>query len=172
MRFQLPPGLKSRLESLGEPLGVVFGLWFLAAFVCLFFDKGHPVLHSIAIWTFRLYFGVFIAFIATLMIVGPGIYTARELFDWVEVQGCSRLELYLTWVWAGFAGLLLTTLLGTAAVLMALGILAYVKLWFISVCWIALLIPWWLIGYLGRTILRRYYPVPARQFKVASKVGQ
>ncbi len=158
MRFRLSAGLKSRVQRLGKPLAIIFSLWFCGAVVCLFFIKRYPGLQPFVFGTFKLYFGVLIAFMIALNIVGPGVYVAKELFELVEEPRCSRMELYLTWFWAGFAGFLLTSLLGVAAWLLVFGPLVYVRLWFIGVCWLVLLIPWLLIGSQGRRILRRVVP--------------
>jgi hypothetical protein len=154
MRLRITAALGTRVERLAKPLGIVLGLWFWIAFGAMFFTKQHPLLDPFVTWTIRLYFGLFIGFVIAIVIVAPGVYAAKELFEFVEEPGCSRVELQLTWIWAGSAGLLLTALLGTAAWLIMFGPLADVKLWFIGLCWTLLLIPWWLIGYLGRRLLR------------------
>jgi hypothetical protein len=153
MRLPRPAALKSRKQQLGELLALLPGLWLGAAFVCLFFTKRYPALDSFVTWTFRAYVGAFSAFIAGVAIMGPGVLAARELVQLIVEPGCSRFEARLTWIWAGFAGFLLTALLGFAT-WMVFGPVADVKLWFIGVCWTLLMIPWAIIGYLIRRFLR------------------
>jgi hypothetical protein len=144
--------LRSQVERLAKPSGIGLCLWFGA----MFLTKRYPVLDPFVTWTFRLYFGLFIGCAIALVIIAPGVYAAKELFEFVAEPGCSRIQLQLTWIWSGFAGLLLTALLGTAGWLVAFGPVANVKLWFIGLSWTLLMIPWWLIGYLGRRFLRSH----------------
>lgn len=153
MRRPRPAVLKSRKQQLGELLALLPGLWLGAAFVCMFFTKKYPALDPFVTWTFRAYVGVFAALIAGVAIVGPGIFAAKEIFQLIVAPGCSRFEVRLTWIWAGFAGFLLTALLGFATWMMIFGPLADVKLWFIGVCWTLLMIPWAIIGYFIRRFL-------------------
>ena len=157
MTLRFPESFVHGLQRIGRTLGLVLAVWLLAAFAAMFLTDRYPALHPFVFWTFRIYLGAFIgAFVAggvAVLIVAPGVYAAREAFDLVHVPQCSRLELYLTWAWASFAGLLLTAVLGTAAWAMVFGRLADVKLWFLGLCWLLLLLPWCLIGFIGRRLL-------------------
>ena len=157
MTQRFPEGFVRGLQQIGRTLGLALSVWLLAAFAAMFLTDRYPVLHPFVYWTFRVYLGALIGtFVAggvAVLIVAPGVYAAREAFELVHAPHCSRLELYLTWAWASFAGLLLSAVLGTAAWLMAFGPLGEVKLWFLGLCWLVLLLPWCLIGFIGRRLL-------------------
>jgi hypothetical protein len=118
----------------------------------MFFEEQYPFLHPIIIWTFRIYVGALVAFIVGIVVVGPGIYAAKEIYEAVSNPQASTLETRLTQIWSIGAGLLLSALLGGAIALIVLGILAEVKLWFIGICWTLLMLPWLALG----LIIRRF----------------
>jgi Flp pilus assembly protein TadB len=95
---------------------------------------------------------------AGVLVIAPGFYVGKEVYEAVKDPRASTLEMRLTQAWSGVAGFLLSLLLGVAAVLICFGLLLDVKLWFIGLCWTALLIPWWLVGYFGRKVVRRFSP--------------
>jgi hypothetical protein len=150
--------VKARLYEFLKSLGIAVGILFWAAVVGMFVEGHFPCLHPFVTWTFRVYFGIFAAGAIGLVIVAPGMYVAKEIYEAVTDLRASKLERRLTQIWSGCTGFLLSLLLGAAAALICFGPLRDVKLWFIGVCWTLLMIPWWLAGYLGRKLVRRFSP--------------
>jgi hypothetical protein len=109
------PSEKSRTT---ETLAMVFGLCSWAIFVAMFFASKDSALDTFVMWTLRIYLGALAASIIGVVVVGPGVLITKELFDLVSERGVSTLEYCLTWAWAGFAGLLLTAVLASAAWMM------------------------------------------------------
>jgi hypothetical protein len=153
--------VKARIRSFLNCLGIAAGIWFWAAVSGIFLEGHFPFLHPFVTWTFRIYLSVFTACCIGFMVVAPGVYTAKEIYEAVSDPNAARLETRLTQIWSGFGGFLLSLLLGGAAALICFGPLRDVKLWFIGVCWTLLGIPWWFVGYVGRKIVRRFSPPAA-----------
>ena len=92
--FQISAAFRSRIGKLGKGLGIVLGAWFWAAFVCMFLEKRYPGLHPFAMWTFRFYFGLFIAFGGAIVIVGPAFTLPRSFSNSLKnrpAHGSSRI---------------------------------------------------------------------------------
>src|SRR5207248_5669867 len=89
MRLPIPAALRSRRKQLGESLAILLGLWFRAAFVAMFFAERYPTLHPFVTWTFWAYAGLFAAFILGITIIGPGVFAAKEVFEFVVEPDCS-----------------------------------------------------------------------------------
>jgi hypothetical protein len=147
-----------RAKRIGSVFGVVAGTWFWTAVVAMFFTDRYPALHSFAWWTFAIWAGTFIVGIMGLVVVGPGIYGTKKLYEIVYDPQASTFETRLTQMWCAVGGLFLSLLLGVAAALIVFGPLTDVKLWFIGVCWVLLMLPWVVLGSLGRSIIRRGAP--------------
>ncbi len=139
-------------------LAIIAGIWFWAAFAGMYLEKHLPFLHPFVIWTFRVYLGVFAAAAIGLTVVAPGVYMGRELYDIVSDSNASKVETRLAQIWAGIGGAFLSLLLGAAAALICFGTLRFVRLWFIGVCWTALFVPWCVLGYFGRKLIRHFWP--------------
>lgn len=142
-----------RVRKFGSLLGIVAGAWFWLAFVCMFFTKRYHFLEPFVMWTFRIYFGVFVTAIIGIMVVAPGVYTSKEFNDAFRNPCHSPLERRLTLIWCAGVGVLLSIVLGSATVFFIGGVLSDIKLWFLGVCWAVLLIPWCIIGIVGRRVL-------------------
>jgi len=143
-----------RVRKLGSLLGGVAGAWFWLAVVGMFFTKRYPFLEPLVMWTFRIYFGALAAAVIGVMVVAPGVYTAKEFNDTFGNPHHSPLERRLTSIWCAGAGILLSVVLGSATALLIFGVLADIKLWFLGVCWAALLVAWCILGVIGRRLLR------------------
>jgi len=158
MRESTTDAAKGRLHKVLKYLAIAACAWFWVSVLGMFLERRLPFLHPILTWTFRIYLGIFVAGAIGLVVVAPGVYVAKEVYEAVVAPESSKFEVFLTRLWSGCAGFLLCLLLGSAAVLICFGPLRDVKLWFIGVCWAFLMIPWWLAGYLGRKILRSFSP--------------
>jgi len=138
-----------------DRLLVLMSVWFWSAFIAMFFEGRFQFLHPFVLWTFRIYLGIFVAFLIGLMVVAPGFLLAEDLHSEIHDPKASRFEKRLTWLWCGGGGLLLTLLIAAAYGLEFWGPVKDVKVWFIALCWTVLMIPYAALGYLVRRFLRR-----------------
>jgi hypothetical protein len=150
------------LESkpwIGRTLLCIYGILFFAAFIGIFLSARYPWLNPFVHWMLWIYAGIFVAFIAGIMIIGPGIYVANTAYETVKPYNqVSILEERLTIAWASCAGLLFSLLIAGAIAVEILGPIENIKLWFIGVCYTVLIIHWIVIGFLGRKLIRRFSP--------------
>ena len=142
------------VQRLGSVVGIVAQVWFGLASVGMFLTERFPVLQPFVMWTFRLYVGSIACTIIGFMVIAPGVYLAGEFLDYFQFSTLSPLEAKLTTVWCVGAGVLFSAVLASAVVLICLGMIDDVKLWFLSLCWMALVTPWVVIGLVGRRMYR------------------
>ena len=138
-------------EAITTGLG---GCVFLA-FIGMFLEKRFPFLHPFVLWTFRIYLGAFIAGIAGIVIVAPGVLVAKDFYSWIVGPDASTWEKRLSRVWSVGAGVLFTTLIGAAYVLEATGRVVNIKVWFVSLCFVVLMIPYAMLGMFVRWVVFR-----------------
>jgi len=148
-----------RAKTLGSVVGFIWTAALCAGFVGMFFAERHPALKPVVWWIIFITFGLpFIAGavgIVCMMVTWPGVEMAKEMFDSLSAPKDSKLAHRLTLIWCSGAGLLLSLVIGTAFALIAIGVVEDVKVWFLGVCWAALMVPWAFAGLLGRRLLRR-----------------
>lgn len=146
------------LRPVGKVVTFMFGLWIWAAILGLLLEKHYPVLGSFARFTFLFLWVSFVVCGVGLIVIGPGVYVAKEVYNYVSKAEVSSLEVRLTQIWSAIAGFLLSLLLGGAVAFIFFGPLQDVKLWFIGICWTVLFIPWCILGFFGRKVIRRFSP--------------
>ena len=84
--------VKARVHKVLKSLGIVVGIWFWAALVGMFVEGHLPFLHPFVTWTFRVYLGVFAAGAVGLVVVAPGVYMAKEIYEAVTDLRASKLR--------------------------------------------------------------------------------
>ncbi|MCA1837661.1 MAG: hypothetical protein LC674_02485 [Actinobacteria bacterium] len=144
--------LASRVGSLAP---LISGILVWAAIAAVFLGAWYPPLGVIGRWILGLYIGVLVAMAFGLMVVAPGVLAAKEFFEAVSGDRSEPWNRRLALIWSGGAGALLSLLLAAAFALIALGIITGVKLWFISLCWLVLMVPWSLAALLAHRFLQR-----------------
>jgi hypothetical protein len=126
----------------------------------MFLSSRFPVIKPFVWWTLFLFLVVPLGgSILALIVVMPGVYAAREINGMAKDYQASPLEELFTSIWSGAAGGLLSLTIGGFIALMWLGILADVKMWFVALCYIAILVPWLLLGAVGRKVIRCIAPL-------------
>jgi hypothetical protein len=147
------------VKKVGQAIGAGFGICVFLAFAAMFFEDRFPFLHPFIFWTVRIWAGMFIGTIAVVvtvfMVIGPGVIVSKELFENLSDSEDPPWIHRLVLIWCSTAGVLLSTLLGAAFALLATGFIKEVKVWFVGVCWMLLMIPWALIGMIGRKLIHR-----------------
>jgi hypothetical protein len=143
------------IERHSDSLLGAAGVWFWAAFIAMFLEKRLPALRPLVLWTFRIYFGGFVAGLIALMVVAPGVVVTNELSFSVLDPKSSKSEQRFTRVWCAGAGFLFTVLIGAAYVLQSSGMVSDIKVWFVALLWTTLMIPYGLLGYVIRRSIRK-----------------
>lgn len=132
---------------------------FWSGFVGMLFTERYPALKPFVWWTIAITFGApFLAAaiaIVAMQIILPGAAIASVLFESLTTSGASKSTRRLAVLWCAGAGILLSLVLAGAVTLMAFGIIADVKIWFLGVCWLVLMVPWVVIGLAGRCLLHK-----------------
>ncbi len=159
-----------RAKRLGSALRVIWMTTFCVALVAMFFTGRYPWLNLFVWWALVITWGAPILALAIAivgaMIILPGVELAKLMIDGLRTSNDAKLARRLTVAWCSGAGMLFSLVLGTGFTLSAFGILDHVNVWFLVVCWLVLMIPWALVGLLGRSLFRRYssrVPRPASQ---------
>ena len=151
--MELPRKISEAIDRYGEPVLTAVGVSFWLAFVAMFFEKWFPFLHPFITWTFRIYLGSLAALLIGLVILSPGILIAKDLHSEVFDPKSSPFEKRLTWIWCAGGGLLFALLIAASFALEIWGNVANIKLWFIALCWLVLMVPYGIIGYLARRFI-------------------
>lgn len=135
--------------------GAILTAPILVAFVGMFLEGRLPFLHPFILWTFRIYAGMFIVCMVGLLVVPPGVFMAEDLLSTVVDSSASVWEKRLSVVWCAGAGVLFTALIAAAYALQAIGRVVDIKLWFIALCFVVLMIPYSIMGYVIRWVAFR-----------------
>lgn len=147
------------VRKVGQVIGVSFATCVLIAIIAMFFEARFPFLHYFIFWTVRIWAGMFIGTIVfgviVFMVIGPGVLVSKELIENLSDAEDSAWVHRLVLIWCSTAGVLLSTLLGAAFLLLGTGFLREIKVWFVGVCWLALMVPWALFGMIVRKLVRR-----------------
>jgi hypothetical protein len=138
-------------EAITTGLG---GCVFLA-FIGIFLEKRLPLLHPFVLWTIRIYLGAFVAGIAGIVIVAPGVLVAKDFYSCIVSPDASAWERRLSQVWCVGAGVMFTMLIGAAYVLEATGRVVNIKVWFVSLCFVVLILPYAMLGMFFRWVVFR-----------------
>ena len=97
--------MNARVHKFLKSLGIVVCIWFWAAVVGMFVERRLPFLHPFVTWTFRVYLGLFTAGAIGLVVVAPGVYMAKEIYEAVTDLRASRLERRLTQILVRMCGI-------------------------------------------------------------------
>ncbi|HTX35417.1 MAG TPA: hypothetical protein VME43_10355 [Bryobacteraceae bacterium] len=144
----------SPLPKIGFVFTYIAGAWFWLAVVGMFFTDRYPTLDPLIKGTFRIYLGALTTGIIGVTVIGPGVYMAKEFIDYFVDPRHSQLERTMTRAWCIGSGVLFSAVLGAAVALIVFGPIAEIKVWFLGVCWAVLMVPWFIIGAVGRRLLR------------------
>jgi hypothetical protein len=130
----------------------------LSAFVCAFLEGRSPFLHPFVFWTFRIYLWAFVASLVGLMILALVVsaeWTAKDLYSEISDPRASPAEKRLTGIWCAGGGLLFSLVIAAAYSFELWGPVANIKVWFVVLCWMVLMVPYSILGYVVRLVLRR-----------------
>lgn len=134
------------------------GVALLISFPLMFLSHWYRPLEPFVRWECTIAVGAylisFLGYFVILFIIDPVISLADELISWVTPQKCSKLEKKLTAVWCWITAALLGLVIATFWGLEAYGLIANVKVWFVSLCATAIFLPWYMIGILWRKAIR------------------
>lgn len=113
---------------------------------------------TLFMWICRIYLGLWATGIIGIMVVAPGVYAAREIKQMALDLRASKLEERMTVAWSRCAGVLFSMTIGFFIAMMIFGPIASVKLWFVGLCYMVVMVPWIILGCVGRRIVRRIAP--------------
>lgn len=145
------------LSAHQDAIATGLSVWLGVAFVGMFLEKWFPFLRPFVLWTFRIYLGSLAAFSAALLVVAPGVLMAKELQSSTTDREASIWEKRMTSAWCAGAGVIFTSLIAAAYLLQVSGRVVDIKLWFISLCFVLVMIPYAMVGFLVRwSVFRRH----------------
>jgi hypothetical protein len=150
--------MKWLVDRIAASARVLLGVWFSSAFIGMFFEKRFPFLHPYIFWTFRIYLGALVVSLIGLMVVAPGFLMAEDLHSEVHDSRASQFEKRLTWMWCAGGGLLFTVINCWSLFSYSFEIwggVTDIKVWFVVLCWTAVMVPYAALGYFVRRFMRR-----------------
>jgi hypothetical protein len=142
------------VRRIGASVRTLLGVWFSSAFIGIFLEERFPALHPFVFWTFRIYLGAVVVSVVGLMVIAPGILMAEDLHSDVRDPNASRFEKRLTRIWCAGGGLLFTLVIAVAYSFEIRGGVTDIKVWFVVLCWMVVMVPYGVLGYFIRRLLR------------------
>jgi hypothetical protein len=104
--------MSTRAERVLDRVAVGFGLCVWAAFGLMFVEEGHPALRVYVTWTFRIYAGTILAFLAGAILFEVFIGARETVSKYQTVSHRGRAGIVGRVMWAFF--FLLTFLIALA----------------------------------------------------------